>query len=175
MILVATPITFARGTTPMPDRRELLELLAYGRDPDLKPGDRLRALELLEELHEDDERALAFARDAAQLDPEQARVWEDAHFTVILGEIASGSEETKINYPGVAAAFKHILGERLRERVSAALPLSVTDSAPGPPEPIAEPQTTAERSVEPVLPETDRLPDDVAWPSLGLLRRDERY
>jgi hypothetical protein len=50
------------------DRRIVLESVAFGGDPDLKPGDRLRALELLAELEAEERRGTVIER----LSPEEA-------------------------------------------------------------------------------------------------------
>jgi hypothetical protein len=49
------------------DQRIVLESIVYGGDPDLRPGDRLRALELLAELDAEEQRSTVIDR----LSPEE--------------------------------------------------------------------------------------------------------
>jgi hypothetical protein len=54
------------------DRRAVLEAIAYGDDPDLRPADRLRALELLREYRDDEDVASLLAREVAGLGEDAA-------------------------------------------------------------------------------------------------------
>lgn len=52
------------------DRRAMLEALAYGEDPDLKPSDRLRALEQLHELDRASDAAVDLAHEVLSMSEE---------------------------------------------------------------------------------------------------------
>jgi hypothetical protein len=85
------------------DRRELLELLAYGRDPDVRPADRLRALELLEVMAGTEDVAVAIARELEHLPDEAIAELADAAQADIVGRIIRGDGATIALYPATAA------------------------------------------------------------------------
>jgi hypothetical protein len=124
-------LVVARPVPVSSPRRELLELLAFGRDPDVRPAERLRALELLEQMTEEDDRALAFAREAATMDEATVRAWEDAFFANLIARISDDEKQALAEYPGIAAALSRAVDERAREIESARRAASaVYDSVP---------------------------------------------
>jgi hypothetical protein len=97
------------------DRRGVLESIAYGEDPEIRVGDRLRALELLAQLDELALEELLF-RDTARMSPEETDVALDSGLAVILGEILSGrGEEIVEDYPRTLDVVESALDRRARE------------------------------------------------------------
>ena len=99
----------------MTDRRGVLESIAYGEDPEIRVGDRLRALELLAQL---DELALEelLYQDTARMSPEEADIALDSGLAVIIGEVFAGrGEEIAETYPLTLGVVQDGLDRRARE------------------------------------------------------------
>jgi hypothetical protein len=93
------------------DRRALLESIAFGADPSIKPGDRLRALELLDGLAVGDDE-IDFHSDLANLSGEQL----DRELDAALGPAAVADalgEGTR--FPVMAGLIRAAVEDRARE------------------------------------------------------------
>jgi hypothetical protein len=97
------------------DRRGVLESIAYGEDPEIRVGDRLRALELLAQLDELALEELLF-RDTAHATPEELDTALDAGLAVVVGEILAGrGEEIAGEFPVTLGVVEGALDRRARE------------------------------------------------------------
>jgi hypothetical protein len=92
------------------DRRAVLEAIAYGDDPDLRPSDRLRALELLRDYRDDEDVASLLAREVAGLGEDVAQATLDA---MVAAELAPGVDSQR--WPEVAAVVDYEVRRRVRE------------------------------------------------------------
>ena len=100
----------------MTSDRAVLEAIAFGNDPDLRPADRLRALELLRQIDSSDAPALEFARSLLALDDDALDEEIDASTTALLTLVFS-DEEQAARYPRSAAFLKEVRERAIREEV----------------------------------------------------------
>jgi hypothetical protein len=82
------------------DRRAVLEAIAYGDDPELRPADRLRALELLREYRDDEDLDTIFRREIAEMNEDTLL----AHLDSLLAfEFATEGFQTE-KFPELASS-----------------------------------------------------------------------
>jgi hypothetical protein len=124
------------------DRRELLELLAYGRDPEIRPADRLRAVELLREIDGGEDVETTIVRELAHLPDEALAEMTDLAQADVVRRIIDGDVETMTLYPVTTAVLRGAWASMPTSRRS-------PDSRPG-----AEP--SASRSARGVATVQDR-------------------
>ena len=90
-----------------------MEAIAYGDDADLRPADRLRALELLREYQDHDDLNTLFRREVDRMD-ETAAV---AHLDALLAcEFLHGFKSEK--YPELGVVLERHVEERVKERTA---------------------------------------------------------
>ena len=93
--------------------RTALEAIAFGDDAELRPGDRLRALELLEEAG-DLESVPAFMAEVLDVPAEEL----DAELDMLLSRLIA-DEALAIRFPRLAASIAQAVEERARQLADA--------------------------------------------------------
>jgi hypothetical protein len=94
------------------DAQALLEAVAFGRDPDLKPADRLRALEMLSELDPEPDLDDAFRAEVARLDgPALDRELDALCGPGIVADALAGGDR----YPMMARLIRDAVEARAHE------------------------------------------------------------
>ena len=94
------------------DERALLEAVAFGRDPDLKPADRLRALEMLRELEPEPDLDDAFRAELARLDGRELDLQLDAYCGAAIVRSALAGEG---RWPTMEAVLRRAIDDRARD------------------------------------------------------------
>jgi hypothetical protein len=115
------------------DERALLEAVAFGRDPDLKPADRLRALEMLRELGPEPDLEDAFRAELARLDGRELDLQLDAYCGAEIVRSALAGEG---RWPTMEAALRRAIEERARhlaERMYVDRGIAEAETAGNPP------------------------------------------
>lgn len=102
------------------ERQAALEAIAYGPDADVRPSDRLRALELLAELPPADAALLALTRDLSRLSDAALDTELDAMTAARVSAILADETEAAL-YPQTAVVLQAAIEARLREASGAPL------------------------------------------------------
>jgi hypothetical protein len=96
------------------DRRALLNAMAFGDDPQLTPSDRLRALELLEDLDAREPRRPDFYDEVAQIPEDELERQMDAYANYDEAEIRALVDGSSTRQPNLAAAIHAEVERRTR-------------------------------------------------------------
>ena len=90
-----------------------MEAVAFGSDPEVRPADRLRALELLREYRDDEDLDTLFRRDVDRMDEATAV----AHLDALLAcEFLHGFDSEK--YPELGVVLQRYVEERVKARTA---------------------------------------------------------
>ena len=105
-----------------PDRRAVLEAIAYGNARDIRPGERLRAIELLAELAGDGDIDLELYRRVANLEGDDLQAEQDGIVAGVLS--ASDDDDLRDRWPRTVEVMERrievrarVLADELRTRV----------------------------------------------------------
>ena len=82
-----------------------MEAIAYGSDPLVRPGDRLRALELLKSYAHDGDDAF-WEKEALVMTDEDAKIYVDLAQAEVVKALLAGDKETAAEYPLTADALR---------------------------------------------------------------------
>ena len=96
------------------ERHLILEEIASSSDPSVSAGDRLRALELLAELEEEELDRDEESEDTGFSDDDSQADWDRLQAEIVLA-ILEGDEEAAADYPATAEALWSAVEERVRE------------------------------------------------------------
>jgi hypothetical protein len=92
------------------ERRALLESIAFGGDASVKPGERLRALELLDAAGEE---GVCWCKDIRYLSDEELHRWEDATMAALF--VALGDPARSARWPNTMGALEGEVAYRVAE------------------------------------------------------------
>jgi hypothetical protein len=112
------------------ERRAVLEAIAYGNDPAIRPAERLQALELLDRIAPDDQWAI-FREELAGLTSAELQLRLDAHVAAMFA--TADDDERSRAWPATMAALEAAVQRRVNECVAArpAAPVLVLARNPG--------------------------------------------